>query len=438
MSELTTFHTVDEGRFHIHTLQTDQFRTRHLVAKLAVPLHRERITETAMLPYLWLEGTRSHPTALAITRCADDLFGAMLRSGIGKRGNRHVAEVYLSVPDEGRLRGADGIFEQGLGLLLEVVTDPLLEGGGFSNGNVERERGLHRKRIESVLDDKIAWAMERALAESLAGLPEGLPRLGFAEDLEAVTPEGLYAAHQALLQEAEVHVYAIGAFDDSPALASRVLTALREAFPDPRHGTPSPGVPAVAPVPARSGEPHRVTDDQPVQQGKLNLVYRTGVAYASDDYPALLVANGVLGGFPHSKLFRNVREKASLAYYASSRVDALSGLVIIQTGIDPANRDRAEAIILEQVDALRRGDVADEELAFTKRGLANQYRQSLDVPAAMADIHFGGVLAGHTRTVDELLDAIADVTRDQVVAAANRLQLDTVYFLRGEGGAEHA
>ncbi|WP_029423241.1 EF-P 5-aminopentanol modification-associated protein YfmF [Alicyclobacillus macrosporangiidus] len=436
---MTTFHTVDEGRFHVHTMLTDQFRTRHLVAKLAVPLSRERVTETAMLPYLWLEGTRSHPTALAITRRADDLFGAMLRSGIGKRGNRHVAEVYLTVPDEGRLRGADGIFEEGLGLLLDVVTDPLLEGGGFSKGNVERERGLHRKRIESVFDDKIAWAMERALAESLHGLPEGLPRLGFADDLEAVTPEGLYAAHRALLQEGDVHVYAIGAFDDAPALANRVLTALREAFPDARQAAQPPGVAApVAPVPARSGEPHRVVEDQPVQQGKLNLVYRTGVAYASDDYPALLVANGVLGGFPHAKLFRNVREKASLAYYASSRVDALSGLVMIQTGIDPANRDRAEAIILEQVEALRRGDVAEEEMAFTKRGLANQYRQSLDVPAALADIHFGGVLAGHTRTIDELLDAIEDVTRDQVVAAANRLQLDTVYFLRGQGGAEHA
>ncbi|MCL6597151.1 MAG: insulinase family protein [Alicyclobacillus macrosporangiidus] len=436
---MTTFHTVDEGRFHVHTMLTDQFRTRHLVAKLAVPLSRERVTETAMLPYLWLEGTRSHPTALAITRRADDLFGALLRSGIGKRGNRHVAEVYLSVPDEGRLRGADGIFEEGLGLLLDVVTDPLLEGGGFSKGNVERERGLHRKRIESVFDDKIAWAMERALAESLRGLPEGLPRLGFADDLEAVTPEGLYAVHRALLQEGDVHVYAIGAFDDATALANRVLTALREAFPDPRPAAQPPGGPApVAPVPARSGEPHRVVEDQPVQQGKMNLVYRTGVAYASDDYPALLVANGVLGGFPHSKLFRNVREKASLAYYASSRVDALSGLVMIQTGIDPANRDRAEAIILEQVEALRRGDVAEEELAFTKRGLANQYRQSLDVPAALADIHFGGVLAGHTRTIDELLDAIEDVTLDQVVAAANRLQLDTVYFLRGQGGAEHA
>ncbi|MCL6515464.1 pitrilysin family protein [Alicyclobacillus sp.] len=436
---MATFHTVHQGRFHVHTLPTDQFRTRHLVAKLVTPISRPSVTPTALLPYLWLEGTRSYPSALAITRRTDDLFGAVLRSGIGKRADRHIAEVYLSVPEEGRLEGAAGVFEEGLRLMLEAVTDPLVEGDGFAKGHVERERGLHRRRIESVFDDKIAWAMERALAEALAGLPEGLPRLGYAEDLDAVTPDGLYAAHRRFLQEAEVHLYAIGAFGDPSALAERLLTAwssaIRQAGVD---GADRSASGPVEPVPVRGGEPKRVVDAQPVQQGKLNLVYRTGIPYRADEYPALLVANGILGGFPHSKLFQNVREKASLAYYASSRVDALSGLVLIQTGIDPVHRDRAEAIIVEQVRALQQGEVTDDELSFTKRGLVNQYRQSLDVPAAVADIHFGGVLAGRVRAMDELMDAILAVERQDVVAAANRLQLDTVYFLRGEEGNANA
>src|SRR5690606_37284817 len=113
-------------------------------------------------------------------------------------------------------------------------------------------------------------------------------------------------------------------------------------------------------------EAKRVEEALDVSQGKLNIGLALPVLASDDDYPAALVYNGILGGFPHSKLFVNVREKASLAYYASSRYDGWKGYAMIQSGIDVRNRDKALSIIEEQLAELAGGRITDAELAQTK------------------------------------------------------------------------
>lgn len=430
---MTSFQTRSQGRLRVHVLSTRQFRTRHVSIRLSRPITRESVTATALLPYLWMEGTRQHPTAQALIRRADDLFGAVLRTGISKRGDRHVAEVALSVPDETGVGGLSGLFRDAWTLALSVMADPMLDGAQFPTAHVQRERALHKRRIESIFDDKIAFAMERCLQELCSDGPAGLPRLGYLEDLAELDGAQLWTHHQALLQESEIHCYVIGDVDVEET-ADSLFTAFEHAV-----GTRGEGVfHPVDPLRPRAGDVRRVTDAQPVRQGKLDLGFRTGISPRDAHYGALLVGNGVLGGFAHSKLFLNVREEASLAYYASSRLDGLTGTVAVQTGIEVDNHQQALEIILEQVKALQAGDIGVEELEFTRDGLRNQYHQVLDQPFGMADVHFTGVLAGVERDVTDLLRTVDSVTREQVVEAANAWHLDTIYFLRGQEVAARA
>jgi predicted Zn-dependent peptidase len=433
---MAKFQSWDDGRFHVHVWSNRQFQTRFVNIKCVRRMRRDDVTSTAVLPYLWLEGTEHYPDAKALLRRADDLFGTVLRTGIGKRADRHVAELYAALPEPVHTDDPS-LFDETLALVLEVLTAPARDGAGFVPAHVERQRHLHRRRIEGVFDDKIAYAMERCAACAFDGHPAGLPRLGFEQDLDGLTPASLWQTHTQLLAEGEVHVYVVGQVDDPAGLAGQLLDALRDAF-GARPEAPAPPVAAVAPREDRDGAREHI-EEQPIHQGKLNLAWRTGVGMASPEYPALLVATGILGGFPHSKLFLNVREKASLAYYASARLDALTGVVFVQTGIEPKNKGRALDIILAQVRALQAGEIRPEELDYTKRGLRNQYLQLLDQPMSMADVHFTGVLAGVVREPDDWIKAVEAVTLDQVVAAARRMRLDTVYFLHGsaEGGATH-
>ncbi len=389
---------------------------------------RTDVTSVALLPYLWMEGTKRFPSSRAIMQRADDLFGSIVRTGVGKRGDRQVVEAYVSVPEETGLPQAIGLFEEAKDLAMEVLLRPLTMNGAFPPAHVEREQALHQKRIESLFDDKIAFAMERCLAETCRGTDAGLPRLGFVEDLPSLSPESLFDLHTRILAKSDMHIYIVGQIDSQDALQETIMNRLCEDLATQSaqiHGI-------VAPLLAEKKPARTIVEHQDIMQGKLNLSYRTGISYAHPLYPAAVVMNGILGAFPHSKLFVNVREKASLAYFASSRLDSMTGLIAIQTGIEIANYEAALEIILHQVAEVQQGKISDEEFTYTKQGLMNQYRQLLDQPTAWIDMHFNGVLTGHERDIAMILEQIAAVSLDSVVEAANYLQLDTIYFLTGK------
>lgn len=431
------FLAYQRGRLHVHILQTSQFRTRHMSLKLCRPLTNEHATSTAIIPYLWLDGTSRLPSPLDISRYCDEQFGALVRTNIGKRGPLHLAEVYASMPEESSAEEAAGVFENIVNLSLELVTDPLHQDDGFSPDFVKREKSLHAKRIASLADDKIAYAMEQCTLHVCRGLPEGVPRLGYAKDIEGLTPSSLWSTHEQLLSESEVYLYLVGDFKDPDKTGEQLLSLFEEHLPKPQQRIEQTLISAIPLPEQRDTKPEFLTEHQAVQQGKLNLAFRSGISYGDEDYPALLVANGILGGFPHSKLFRNVREKESLAYYASSRLDGLSGIVAIQTGIEPGVVDKAQEIILQQVDAMQKGEVTADELTLTQGALMNQYRQVMDQPVSRLEIHFSGTLAGIDRDVETLMKRVSEVSVEDVVQVSSKLLLDTVYFLGSKEAETH-
>ncbi|QQE80351.1 EF-P 5-aminopentanol modification-associated protein YfmF [Alicyclobacillus sp. SO9] len=431
---MSSFQTFKSGRLYVHILPTTQFKTRYISMKLARPIDRTTVTSIAMLPFLWMEGTEEYPTAKSLIRRTESMYGTNIRTSIGKRGDMHVAELHATFPNQEVVTGNAKLADEVLHLLTSVLTHPARENDVFVEAHVHREKNLHKHRIESLYDDKISYAMEQCLKEVCGESPAGLPRLGFEEDVNGLTCGNLYRDHQALLNESEIHTYFIGEVADAEKQANDIFSRLNQDLVN----RTSTSEKTVEPLPLRHAESKTVVERQDLQQGKLNLGFRTGISYSAADYMSLLTANGILGGFPHSKLFVNVREKASLAYYATSRLEALNGVLAIQTGIDVGNYDEALKIILEQVDKLKQGDITADELDFTLRGIKNQYVQALDQPAAMADVHFSGRLAGVDRGVDDLIASIDGVQPDAVVEAANTLELDTVYFLRNQEGARHA
>lgn len=423
--EFKSFH---DGRFHVHVYNTSQFKTNHLSIRLVRPLSRETVTPTALLPYLWMEGSESYPTAELLQRRTDELYGASVRTGITKRGDRHVVEAYVGVPDETGLgEDAKGLTEEAIHLLFEVVTHPALEGNRFPDKHVSREKTLHQHRIESIFDDKIAFAADRCLAEASAGENAGLPRLGYVEDVRALTADGMLEIHKQVLATSDVHLYAVGNWGSAEEMGKRLLNWIRSSFPP---GELVDSVVTQALSPKVGTDAKVVTEEQRVTQGKLDIAYRTGLSVAHPDYPAMMVMNGILGGFTHSKLFQNVREKASLAYYCSSRFDNLTGIVLIQTGIEVGNYERALSIVREQVSALQNGEITDDEMEFTKSSIRNQYTQISDFPMSVADVHFNLTLAGASRTIDDLLKQVDRVTPKDVARVAGNLQMNTIYLLK--------
>ncbi len=419
--------TGQAGRVHVHVLPTRKYKTTSILLQLEGPLTRDRVTAQALVPHILAEATRRYRSPALLTQAFESLYGASLSARPGKHGDMQTAEFTVHVPADTYIPGRPNLFAQSLRLLAEVVLDPATDDGeAFDAGVTETEKGLHRARIEHILNDKLAYATERCLAEQCGTEPCGLPRLGFVEDIAALAPSALYTVWRDMVANMAMHLYVVGPHDHTA-----VLQGAQEVFVV--RGEPAPELRI---EPALPGHAHvrEVVEEMDVGQGKLHIGLRSGLGFASDLYPALLVYNGILGGFAHSKLFLNVRENANLAYYASSRLDALKGLLMISSGIDIANFDRAREIIARQLADMRAGEISEQELQFTQDALITRYLQSDDQPLAGATLHMYSRLTGRERTPRDLIEGIRKVRKDDVVAVAHDVVEEIVYFLRDKEG----
>ncbi|HEY8486671.1 MAG TPA: insulinase family protein, partial [Limnochordales bacterium] len=312
----------------VHVLSTGQFKT--ISAKLAVrlPLHPPAVTANALVPFVLRRGTRRLPTSQAITRALESMYGARVHVEVGKVGEVQLVEVRGEAVADRFIPGGvagSGQLESLLRLLLEVLYDPALQGDGFVPTYVHQERELLRRRIEGIINNKPQYAVYRLYEEMFRGEPFALHRLGRREDLEAIEPGSLFRHYleQLVPRRAELAVVGPVAADEVAGLVQRLSGGL--AFvPRAELADPPPCQVDREPEPPPSGW-REVSETQDVRQEVLALGFRTRVRFRSAQYPGLMLYNGLLGGFPHSRLFVHVRERHSLAYFAYSRLEPTKG-----------------------------------------------------------------------------------------------------------------
>ncbi|ERN53363.1 insulinase family protein [Alkalihalophilus marmarensis] len=416
--------TKESRGISIHTIKTDRYKTNTLMLMIKAPLDRETVAMRALLPHVLQNGTAQSPSRKEVRGRLDELYGAMLASDVQKKGEQHVITIRLDVANETFLTDQTPLFEEGIKLISEVLLDPLVEENAFNASIVANEKRSLVQRIQSVYDDKMRYANVRITEEMCKNEPFGLTSYGTVEEVEAITAEGLYEYYQQLLKKDRIDLYVVGAMEADEAIA-KVETYFNINGREPIDQTPpSSESPKVE-------KENVVIEEQDVKQGKLHMGYRTYTTYKDDDYVAMQVCNGLFGGFSHSKLFINVREKESLAYYAASRYESHKGVMMVMSGIEFAKYDRAVTIIKEQLEAMCSGDFTKAELDQTKAMLKNQLLETSDVARGYVELSYHQIVSGHNRTLEDLLKEIDQVTKEDVMHAAQKIELDTIYFLKG-------
>lgn len=416
------FEEREVNQIHVHVLETDKYKTNTIVVNIQRPLSEKTVTTTALMPPVLRRGTATYPTLKEIKEHLDDLYGATFYGNVTKRGERHILQFGLEIANERYLSDPTPLMDKGMAFLGELLTRPALEGKGFVDQYVRSEKQNLKQRIESLINDKMRYAAERCIQEMCHDEPYRLFNYGRVEDLKEIEREGLYDTFQKMLRHAPIDVFVVG-----DVKKEEVIAAAERYFSFERQDVQPI---EVSPVAHQVDEVKRVMDRLDVQQGKLNLGLRTNTSIADDDYVPLTVYNGILGGFPHSKLFINVREKASLAYYAASRLESHKGLMTIQSGIEIDNFDRALDIIQKQLDEMQAAQITDSEMEQTQTMLANQLREMQDRPHQLIDFYYHGILSGRRRLLDDFLRQLSATTIQDVARVARKINLDTIYFLR--------
>lgn len=424
----TRFERGTVRNMRVHVLPTKQFKTFAFSVYIGSPLKEETVTPTALAPFVLRRGSSAYPETRRFRERLDDLYGAGFGFDIYKRGDVQMVQFRMDVIHDDFVSGHEPLLASSLQFIGEALTDPALENGAFMPKYVESEKDNLKKRLEAIVNDKIRYAAERCIEEMCRNEPYRLYPLGSIGALDAITPESLYASYRQWLQSSPIDIYVVG--DTS---LEQVLPLVDRWFQT--EGAPGTGY-AGKPQHRTVEQVNEVIEQLDVGQGKLNMGLRTYTTYADEAYPAALMYNGILGGFPHSKLFVNVREKASLAYYASSRLDGHKGIMTIQSGIEIGNYEKASAIIKEQLLAMEQGQISDTELLQTKAMIAGHLRELQDSAFELIAFDFNNVLSAANRTVPALIGDIERIGLEEIRRFAQQVKLDTVYFLRDrKGGA---
>lgn len=409
--------------------QTDKFKTGLLGVTLTIPLGADTATAGALIPEVLGRGSRNYPDMEKLSAAVDALYGASLGPAVRQRGESQCVSFLCSFIDDRYALDGSAVLEPAAKLMGEVLLDPVLQDGVFRRGYVESEGANLADRIQARVNDKRSWAIFRLIQEMCAGEAYAVDKLGNADQAKAMKPEELWAAYRSLLSGAKVNFYYGGG-----AQPERVEDAVRHAFAPLLTGRDAPVCCQVIAEPR--GPVRTVTDAMDVTQGKLAMGFRTGgITVESEDYPVLLVCNTLFGAGANSRLFLNVREKMSLCYYASSALDKLKGLMVVSSGVEFAQFDRAQEAILEQLEEIRRGRFTAEELNAAIRTVSGDLRGRQDSQGQMEDDRLTGLLFHCAAGEGEILaQKVERVTADQVAEVARKLKLDTIYRLTGKEG----
>ncbi|MBM7581772.1 putative Zn-dependent peptidase [Caldicoprobacter guelmensis] len=401
-------------------LPTKKFKT----VTISFCFHRdlnEDYTYNALIPAVLKRGCEGFETLKDIERHLESLYGALFDVGVQKKGERQVLRFSMEVVNDDYL-AEQGILAQAFYFLNRVINRPVLENGGFKKSYVAQEKENLKNRIKSLVNDKIQYSLERCAQEMCKGEKYSRYVFGNINELENLDDARLYSVYCDVTQSSPLDVFVVGDIDPAKVrlLLERSLSMERKQ---------------VRTIPKTTYKklqvvPKTVTEEMDVNQGKLAMGFRTNINATDKEYFPLLVYSSILGGGPHSKLFINVREKASLAYYAFARLEKFKGLMFIGAGIDFDKYEQTVNIIMEQLDAVAKGHITQQEFEGAINALVTSLKGSMDQPSQLIDYYLGNSVMDSDITVEELIERIKGVTVDQVVEVSDRIKLDTIYFLR--------
>ena len=402
------------------SLPDSQFKTKRVAVSFYLPLAEESASATAILPFLLSHSCREYPNVTLLNERLASLYGAKLFGSVDRLGESQVLTISLFAIGDEYTPANEPLSRECVRLLRALLFDPVLEDGCFPASSIEQEKRCLKELMEAEQNDKRTYAKNRCEQIMCRGEGYGINKYGSIERVAALTPADVTEAWRQLLKSARVCLSFLGMESDG---------TLEEAFAGLGRREP---VVCQTQVVKKASQVKEVTERLPVSQAKLVMGFRTGTAEPEPEVMATRIMVALLGGTAHSKFFLNVREKLHLCYYCSSRFDRHKGVMVVESGIEQENFEKAKEEILRQIQAVQAGEFTDAELSATVLSIQNSFRTVSDRVTAIASWYENQYFDADLATPEESAAAAAAVAREQVIAAANRLTLDTVYLLTGE------
>lgn len=410
-----TMHRIKNG-IDVCFIKDSKFKTYMASVLFHRPLKRDEASKISLLAQLLKCANPLCPGPKEVSAALEELYGASLQIHAGKRGEEEILRVAV-----------EGISDEFLPECAFEKSMQMLFASAFNGGDekyLEQEKKNLVDRIKSQINDKRFYGMLRLNEIMFADEPYGVNTAGYADEVEKITADELADFYREVKNTSKITVIFTGNFDENAA-----LKAVEKAVAD----LPERSAELVKTlVKAQVGEVKRVVDHMDVTQGKLSIGMRTGIGGTDPLVHAQMVFSAIYGGGTSSKLFCNVREKLSLCYYASSWADRMKGWIRITSGIEFENYQKAYDEIMYQLELMKKGELTEKDMDTAKKELVNAFRSRFDSVESLEDYNTMCLCLGTEADIEKEIEKIESVTKEDVVCVAQKVVLDTVYFLAGK------
>lgn len=402
-----------------------KFKHNRLSVNFVLKLNEEKVSDRAIVPYILRQGSKSCPDFTEVNKRLDDLYGAELEAYVDKYADYQVLCLGISSIDSRYALNGENLEQDAAKLLAEMIFEPNIQDGSFDATSTQLEKDSLIDTINAEINDKRTYALLRCKSVMCQGEAVAIKKYGTQDSAKKITPASAAHAYQEILENAQIEILFEGAGDPEPACS--IFQEHFEKLCQKLSRNPETVQPDCAR--SHSGEVKTVEDAMAVTQGKLVLGFRVENCNSYKEKNAVRVAVGLLGGTPTSLLFQNVREKLSLCYYCQSRYDRSTGIMMVDSGVDPANVDKVKDEVLHQISMMQQGDFEEKGIQETQLILSTALRATSDSLNAMESWYLNQILGGTEVSPEMEIDLCCQVTHQDIVDAMKKIKLDTVYTL---------
>ena len=407
----------------LHFIQSEKFKTNKIRVRFSAPMSKETVAGRVLTASMLETVNAVYPTSQAFRERLANLYGADYSTSLSRRGLVHYLDINLSFVRDKFLSRKNVLTDAMLDFLKASLFSPLVSQGAFDESAFEIEKKNILNDLEAEIENHFYHA-HRELDKLFYEEEEmQMPRVGTIELIQKETAASSFAAFQQMLQENQIDFFFIGDFNE---------VAVREKIQSFNFAPRQQELQLVYQQ-EYSNVLREGLEQKDVHQSIIELGYHFPIQYGESEHLPLVVLNALLGGFAHSKLFVNLREKEGLAYTISSNFDIFSGMMRIYAGIDRINRTRTVALINRQIVDLKRGNFSLEELNQTKKMLKNSVLLAQDRQNTILErAYMSSVLGKKFLSLEAWLEALEQVHKDDIVKAAGLLKLQAIYFMEGK------
>jgi len=407
-----------------HTIDTNKFKTNLMAVFLTTKLTRENVTKNALISLLLRRGSQKMKTQEKISKQMENLYGAIFECGLDKTGDNQVIKLYIeTINDKYLPQSGENMLKTAMDNLLELAFNPYVENDGFSKEYLNQEKNTIKQLIEARTDNKTRYSQERCIEEMYKNENYSLFKFGYVDDLENIDEKSLYKYYKELIQDCKIDIFVSGNIDENV----NDIVEKNENIQKLKERQANYAEPVI--VKKVQNEEKIVTESLDVAQGKLVLGLDIDIDNDDEKYD-ILAYNAILGGTATSKLFQNVREKAHLAYVASSSYHRFKNNILINCGIEISNFEKALKIVKEQIEDMKNGNFTEEDLENCKKVIISTIASIKEEQDTGITYYFARELSESKYSPEEYTKRVQKITKEDILKVAKKVSINTIYFLK--------